>query len=1283
MVSQKLALLVLVFCCFALAGLADPLAARVDSGALTDDVFCVYYLHSNQAILPAYATQREVWFSATAGCGWTASSDSSWLTILSATSGTGNATLTFSVTANPDASPRTGYLTIAGRTFTVVQSSASCAISVSPMSVNIAVGGGTAQLTATGVPGCIPMVESIGGAMWLEVSGSYTATGVSYVYLKASANTSSSARSTYIVVNGQHIDVAQDGIGCSYSFTPASPTVPYTASTGQVAITTGTGCSWTAVSQSSWITITSGSSGSGSGTLTYSTTASTDSRPRTGQLDIAGNTITITQAAIPTICDVPTVTPTSLSVPATGGNGQVLVSYAGGSCNWTAASNTSWLSIVGMTSFVDNNVVNFTAAANTATTARSGTLTVAGKTITVTQAAAPVIDCTATLSEDNPGYTSTGGWGLTQVRIADGCSWTATSSVSWITIRSISRYADGGDVTYWVDENTGSIRRTGTLSIAGKTLVVGQDPPLVCSPKLSTYQVDLSSSGGMGQIALTVNSACQWTASSGDVSWLTINSYKSGSGSATIVYNASANSGAARSTTLIIDGLTVVVNQAGTSSCSATFSPSSGSVPAYASSSTVAVSTGSGCTWTATSNTAWLTITSGSSGKGNATVTYSAAANTTSSARTGTLTIAGKTYIVTQASAGGSCTPTLSATSLSLAAAGGTASVSVTSGSNCSWTASSSATWLTITSGSSGTGNGTVTYSATANTSTASRVATLTIGGQTVTVTQAGTGTSTGCAVTLDASSFQFPAGGGAGRIWVTADAGCVWSASSGSSAWLAVTSGASGSGPGYVDYEVSTNAGATPRLAKLTIANQTFTVRQAEQTTCPLTLAPTAARFGAAAAAGKIQVSATAGCTWSAFTTASWITFPNGATGSGAGPVSYAVAAFTGTGSRTANISVAGATYQVTQLSAAAPALHFVPVTPCRLMDTRVTGSFGGASFAAGESRSINIPNGGCSIPTAAAAYSLNVAAVPQGALAQLTLYPAGIPRPETYTLLSPDGRIKSTATVIPAGNNSAIELYASDATDIVLDINGYFTADSTALSFYPVTPCRLVDTRNATGPLGGPAMAAGSARTFPIRGVCELPATAQAYSVNIAAVPAGSLGYLTAWPTGVTQPLVASLNAPTGAITSNAAIVPAGTNGSINLYANDATDVVLDVNGYFAPTGAGGLSFYTVPPCRAADATLPAGERAFALLETNCALPAAAQAYALSATAKPITALGYLTLWPTGVTQPLVATLNASDGAATSNAALVPAGAGNELSAYLTDQAQLILDFTGYFAP
>jgi hypothetical protein len=190
---------------------------------------------------------------------------------------------------------------------------------------------------------------------------------------------------------------------------------------------------------------------------------------------------------------------------------------------------------------------------------------------------------------------------------------------------------------------------------------------------------------------------------------------------------------------------------------------------------------------------------------------------------------------------------------------------------------------------------------------------------------------------------------------------------------------------------------------------------------------------------------------------------------------------------------------------------------------------------------------------------------------------------------------------------------------------------------------------------------------------------------------VPPGVLGYLTAWPAGSPQPFVSTLNASPGIVTANAAIVPAGVSGAISVYATQATDLVIDINGYFAPPGTGSLDFFTVTPCRVLDTRLSVGplggpimgageSRSFPVPSSTCGMPSTAKAYSLNATVVPVTILGYLTLWGDGV-KPFVATLNAGDGAITGNAALVPAGASGEVTAFTTQSSHLILDFNGYF--
>jgi hypothetical protein len=371
--------------------------------------------------------------------------------------------------------------------------------------------------------------------------------------------------------------------------------------------------------------------------------------------------------------------------------------------------------------------------------------------------------------------------------------------------------------------------------------------------------------------------------------------------------------------------------------------------------------------------------------------------------------------------------------------------------------------------------------------------------------------------------------------------------------------------------------------------------------------------------------------------------------------------------------------------------ALQFVPVTPCRIADTRNPyGLFGGPAITGGTARNFVMPSSACAIPSTSAAYSINVTVVPHGPLGYLTVWPTGVPLPLASTLNSLDGRVKANAAIVPAGTGGAIGIYVTDTTDVILDINGYFVAtpSSSTLTFFPLTPCRIADTRYSQGPLGGPFISGRQDRTFPLlSSSCNVPATAQSYSLNFTAVPHGSLGYITAWPTGETQPLVSTLNAITGQVTANAAIVPAGAGGQIDVFASNDTDLVIDIDGYFAPS-AGGLSLYTLTPCRVLDTRNPPGAPPFSGIEgvnvagSLCAPPDNAQAYIFNATVVPSGLLGYLTLWPQGEKQPAVSTLNALDGAVTSNMAIVPTTNGS-IDSFVDNPTYMVLDIVGYFAP
>ncbi|MDX1979171.1 MAG: BACON domain-containing protein [Bryobacteraceae bacterium] len=252
---------------------------------------------------------------------------------------------------------------------------------------------------------------------------------------------------------------------------------------------------------------------------------------------------------------------------------------------------------------------------------------------------------------------------------------------------------------------------------------------------------------------------------------------------------------------------------------------------------------------------------------------------------------------------------------------------------------------------------------------------------------------------------------------------------------------------------------------------------------------------------------------------------------------------------------------------------------------------------------------------------------------------------------------------------------------------------APGTGMRFVPVTPCRVVDTRNEGGAVRGP-------RTFVVAGRCGVPAAATAYSLNVTVVPESPLGYLTIWPAISSVPFVSTLNSLDGRVKANAAIVP-GAGGAVSVFVTDPTHVILDVNGYFVSSAGANTSiahaFNAVKPCRVADtraAAGPNGGPSFAAGQTRnfsiravagCdTLPVNAAAYSLNITAIPKSAaLGYLTVWGAGGAQPFVSTLNSFTGTVVANAAIVPAGANGDISAFVTDAADVVIDINGYFGP
>jgi all-beta uncharacterized protein len=540
------------------------------------------------------------------GCAWSARSNAEWLTITSRADGNGSGTLTFRVAAN-GGGPRTGTLTIGDRTHSVSQQQAgenpppptppppapppappappappeppapppppppsapTCTYEISLASLDVAATGGAINPVAVTAPAGCNWTAAVNNASWITITSGASGSGNGSVGITIAVNTAA-ARTGTVTIASRTFTVTQaappppppqpPAPTCTYEISPPSLDVPATGGAiNPVAVTAQAGCNWTAaVNNASWITVTSGASGSGNGSVGI-TIASNTGAARTGTVTIASRTFTVTQAAPAPTCTYE-ISPASLDLAATGGAINPVAVTAPAGCNWTAAvNNASWITITSGTSGSGNGSVGITIAANTGA-ARTGTVTIASRPFTVTQAA-PAPTCTYQIDPTSNSVSAIGGTGSIMVKAGAGCAWTATKTADWIAFSGATSGSGNGSVGYVVVPNTGSAR-TSTISIAGQTFTVNQAAPLpTCTYKLDPEGATVPVAGGTGTFTVTAANGCAWTAVT-TTQWITITSGASGNGNGTVAFSATANSGASRSGTIVVAGETFTIRQ--------------------------------------------------------------------------------------------------------------------------------------------------------------------------------------------------------------------------------------------------------------------------------------------------------------------------------------------------------------------------------------------------------------------------------------------------------------------------------------------------------------------------------------------------------------------------------------------------------------------------------------------------------------------------------------------------------------------------------------------------
>jgi all-beta uncharacterized protein/BACON domain-containing protein len=354
----------------------DTLLVAGQLVTITQAGACGFGVNPTTATSAAAGGTGTIAVTGSAGCSWSAGSNDPWITVTGGTSGSGNGTVAYSVAANSATASRTGTLTVAGQPVTIMQAGV-CGFAVNPTTATSPVGGGTATIAVTASAGCAWTAAS--NSPWMTITGGSPGSGTGTVTYSVATNPATTSRLGSLTIAGQVVTVRQDG-SCSYAVAPTSNSVGSLGGNFNAAVTTPTGCAWIASTASPWIVILSSGTRTGSGTLPFYVWSNTTTTPRTGALTVAGQVITVTQAAPCTY----SVSPPSASVAGTGASATVSVTTGAG-CLWTATSNTSWITITAGSSGNGSGTVAYTVPPNPGTTMRTGTMTVASRIVPVTQ----------------------------------------------------------------------------------------------------------------------------------------------------------------------------------------------------------------------------------------------------------------------------------------------------------------------------------------------------------------------------------------------------------------------------------------------------------------------------------------------------------------------------------------------------------------------------------------------------------------------------------------------------------------------------------------------------------------------------------------------------------------------------------------------------------------------------------------------------------------------------------------------------------------------------------
>lgn len=371
-----------------------------------------------------------------------------------------------------------------------------------------------------------------------------------------------------------------------------------------------------------------------------------------------------------------------------------------------------------------------------------------------------------------------------------------------------------------------------------------------------------------------------------------------------------------------------------------------------------------------------------------------------------------------------------------------------------------------------------------------------------------------------------------------------------------------------------------------------------------------------------------------------------------------------------------------------------FTPVAPIRLLDTRAGTGTGGLIAPLGPGGVLRLKVGGVDgVPTTVSAVVVNVTAVNPNTGSFLTVYPDGVTQPSTSNVDFASGQTTANMVVVPVPvSDGMIDFYNKNgSTDVVADLSGYYTPDAAGGTFSPMSPIRLLDTRNGTGGVPVAPLSPGGVLRLQVAGVLGVPSNATAVVLNLTATDATAASFLTTYADGSTQPSTSSLDFTAGQTLANLVVVQL-LDGKIDISNKfGRADVVADLFGYDS-TGAGG-TFTTVTPTRVLDtrngtgtsgviAPLGSAVLPVPVEASTSGVPASATAVVLHVTAVNPTAASFLTVYPDGGIQPDTSNVNFPVGQIVSNLVIVQVTNGTVDIWNHVGTVDVVADISGYYS-